>query len=51
MSRLLERRLDIMEFQPEKVIYEGFFDFEEIGRVLFCHFRQKCKVSGGKSAI
>ena len=35
MSRLLERRLDVMEFQPEKVLYECFFDFAEVGRVLF----------------
>ena len=31
MSRLLEGRLDIIEFQHEKVIYECFFDFEEVG--------------------
>ena len=47
MSRLLERRLDEMEFQPEKVLYECFFDFAEVGRVHFRHFRlhecRKCR--------
>ena len=34
MSWLLERRLDEMEFQPEKVLYEYFFDFGEVEKVL-----------------
>ena len=47
MSRVLGRRLDIMEFQPEKVLYECFFDFGEVGRVLFSTFSTRVQLPGG----
>ena len=44
MSRLLERRLDIMGFQNEKVHTSVFSTM--VGRVLFKNFRHECNCLG-----